>query len=766
MPISLPYLAHLQLPTHHSAKLADSHHMGGFEVSLDLLEAENLDFSEFATRLENQPSFGLVSDPFCPYSFSFERIARVKHLSGVQSASETQLGLHNSSSAMDMSSASSAPLSTSATPAASETRPIESAHVVGPGLDAAKREMRAKHYSQNSRLSEQQHRLWWSSRNALPQSNVNDPLKVAVAAEQRLYKESMKRMVLATCAQNFAHFAPPIAQCLDALYSHLQAAATQYSAYYTPSGAPSHPYLDPRHAPSVQISSFERAVPTSFKSHASSTAPSSETSSTHASKTQTTATTTALYASGSVFVLPHLTTPPLHSVTLPRAGEFWIPRRGKRPTQETGSDASGEAKPTPTFLKQIQPPVSVDGTIRALLGSRPCSIVISASTLACIASSSVEEAWEIPVSVEEVFSEETNHLSKVVFIDKPLVSRDLSIKQKNTKFYKMSIKRWLLQHQKPTEIQESNLFDFSHPNKLSHSSLDTQGRYQMPNHQEAPDNFVYSEWRLGDLSLMVRQRIDALTPVHRTPDQTILVPTVLASKMKHVPDHHLEEFSPQEKAKYMLKTHLLGTNARFLVGHVDPLTARLESLESLTHQQLRSSSTLSLEYYITQLYDVLAWCKTLQPGQFLLSHASGEHKISAPRLFEHKDDVKFTSGIAATYNLHERQREAARTNYEILEYLPPRWDYHRINQIPNTFPAIARSCCYDFIKNHKCGHPESCQRVHISLFEAEIRGLSTPASALHQDHPSQEPATPPNDKKRRRTNSGSTNDSKKRSRMQ
>lgn len=753
-PLPLPCIVHSAPRRPHDELSAIEASLAADSISLDLIEEEETSFSPSAKMSLDFPIYGLPRDSLCPWSltsFEFERlksetmpVSATAHSSADQMTSSTEL---RSSAQIQLSASSKVDL---------PPTPSSSANLTP--AEQRKAECRAKHYSQSSRLTQQQHRQWWSSKSALPQSNTNDPLKVAVAAEQRLYKESTKQMVMETCNASFLAFPELVETCLEALYTELKSHASQYPPYYTLTGAMERTFLEMRQT--VLAGGLPQRLPP-------------------ISMIQRRA---MLHAIGATFELPLIPTP-FHSITLPRSGEFWVGLNQTRPQPDNAGLAGdheskaphpsignhSSASKIPTFLKQVQTPVSSDAIVYRLLTSHPeASIALSASTLCTLANPSVEVAWEVPVRVEEVLDEKHN-LRKVVYLDKPLLARDMSIKQKNEKFYKMSFKRWLLQGQQGMKMDrtQSGANDPCPPQK------------SMPSLSQGPDNLVYTEWKVGDLKILLRTRVDALSctskqtsatgpdpsnsgpwdPQSKSPapaaqstpkSTTHHIPTAIASKMKHVPDSHLEELSVYERTKFLLKTHLLGEDARVLIGHVDPVSARLLSVESLSHQQLKAPNTPSIETCFTQLHDILTLCKTLPPGTFLLSHAPGDHKLSLAELHSQKEDVQFKSGIGATYDLHNRQRTAALSNRDLIEYLPPRWDYLRVNQIPNTFPPIGRSCCFDYLKSGKCNHPSSCLHLHITRYEAELRGIATPSHNVHADHPPTASSPNANEKKRKR----------------
>ena len=706
-PASLPFLSHLQLPPHpFDIEACGGSTSRGPCISLDLIEEPNVSGDVWASLFRHPPIFGLCDDLFS--SSSIKSIRTLHYTSSIAQQTPNQLAQSQDASLATRStsdSSSSLQSSDSATLSSSQSS-ISTSTSQATVASASVQSSRARHYSQSSRLSAQQHRLWWSTKSTSSQTSVNDPLKVAVAAEQRLYRESMKRMVLETCASNFSSFHPLVSHCVDSLLDSNKLQSTRYPSYYTFSGAPEHPFLDTRYTLAKQVSRVSRAR--------------------------------VIGNVGVTFELPHIPSP-FHSVTLPRSGEFWL-SPGKTRTDLLNSNSSIPASasslnsspsasqqigsPTepisklPTFLKQVQPSISFDANVRAILHKQHFPFVMSASTIIHIMNPSLDAQWEVPVRIEEVLDDRLQ-LRKVIFLDKPLVSRDMSIKQKNEKFYKLSLKRWLLQGRKTLRMDAQD----TSPLKDVHSFVSPT--HVIPMVDEGPDNLMYSEWHLDDMKLLVRGRVDGLTSVSRAPNVMHHAPTAIVSKMKHVPEHHLEEFSAYEKIKYLVKAHLLGEDSRLLVGHVDPVSARLVYVESLTGPQLRMPGSSSVETHFTPLYDVLNWMKTFAPGTYLLSHASGEQRLTMPTLYERKVDVTFSGGIAATYDLHERQRQSARSNLDTLEYLPPRWDFHRIHQIPNTFPPIGKSCCYDFIRSGKCSHPDTCTHLHISQLEADLRGLHT-----------------------------------------
>lgn len=774
-PVPLPCLVHVaprrpydELSTIISTKATDS-------ISLDLIETEELSSSASASLSLDFPLYGLPRDSFCSWSLTHIEMEQLQVETAATMVTRDPVSEQRATSLTTSSSSSLQPPASSNLdwPASSHSSSNLSAE------ETRKTEIRAKHYSQSSRLTQQQHRQWWSSKSTTPQSTVNDPLKVAVAAEQRLYKESVKRLVLETCSANFLAMPDLVDTCLESLFSELKQGANRYPPYYTLAGAMERTFQEMRQT--VGVSGLpQRLPPVSIIQRRA-----------------------VLHSVGTTFELPHIPTP-FHSITLPRSGDFWLgfnqPRppvdrasaSSSAPSASSSSPASNPSAPSKvsTYLKQVQIPVSHDANAHRLVSTHPeASVVLSASTLCCIANPSVEMAWEVPIRVEEVLDANCN-LRKVVFLDKPVLARDMSVKQKNEKFYKMSLKRWLLQNQQGMKMDATSQ---AHSQISEHSSSHAVA----PSIAQGPDNLIYTEWKVGDLKILVRTRVDALSCTSRQAASTVpeaspssmdvqapasaasssqtasksgthYIPTAIASKMKHVPENQLEELSTYERTHHLIKTHLLGDDARVLIGHVDPVTARLLSVESLSHQQLKTPNAPSIETCFTQLYDILTWCKTLTPGTFLLSHAPNEHKLTLAELYANKEDVQFKSGIGATCDLHDRQRTAALSNKEMIEYLPPRWDYLRVNQIPNTFPPIGRSCCFDYLRSGKCNHPSSCAHLHINRFEAELRGIATPSHASHNDNSANSTAPTSNDKKKKRKHAqtGTQNQSPKKPRTQ
>ena len=728
-------------------------------ISLDLINSEESTTSTSATLPPNFPIYGLPLDSFYPWSLSTLQLEQFKS----EIMQNTQPNLMDVDKAYAQTGLRSSSQIVVAAPTSSELSSSSSSNLLITPSEQRKIDIRAKHYSQNSRLTQQQHRQWWSTKSTPLESNINNPLKIAVAAEQRLYKESMKQLVIETCGSIFLALPELVEACLEGLFAELKSHAIRYPPFYTMSGALERSFSEMRQA--ISATGLPQRLPL-------------------VSIIQRRA---VLHAIGTTFELPHIPTP-FHSITLPRSGDFWLGLNQSRPIAETPSaqsshdtrfSQSNSHQPSmkiPTFLKQVQIPVSRDAHIHRLLSSHPeSSFVLSASTLCRIANPSIDVAWEVPIRVDEVLDEK-GFLRKVIFLDKPLLPRDMSIKQKNEKFYKMSLKRWLLQNQQGMKMDATSKLD-NISSGMHNESLAS------PDVSQGPDNLVYTEWKVGDSKLILRSRIDSLSCASRNTPQALHepsnasssttqepssqanmssssqqaksslhhIPTSIVSKMKHVPDNQLEELSSYERTHYMLKTHLIGEDARILIGHVDPVTARLLSVEFLSHQQLKTPNTPSIETCFTQLHDILTWCKTLHLGTFLLSHATGEHRLSIVETYAKKEEVQFKSGIAAIYDLHDRQRTAAHSNIDLIEYLPPRWDYLRLNQIPNTFPPIGRSCCFDYLRTGKCNHPSSCQHLHITRYEAELRGISTPSQGSHADS-SLHTNSPSNDKRKKRRN--------------
>lgn len=705
-------------------------------TGLDILDSTSNANSVVSKKILEMPSFGMSSDPMSPLSVSRIQMKRLKD-EMMKSALSTSTGPTNWQTSGGGIAAVESGLQSSHDGLSSSSSLVNASQRT---QEARLNEIRAKHYSQNSRLSSAQHRQWWSTKGTGATSSVNDPLKIAIAGEQRLYKESMKQLVLETCAANFLAFPPLVEACIEALFAELKSNATIYPPYYTFSGASKRSFHDMRHI--TLNNGFSQRLPL-------------------VSVIQRRDTKLAV---GTTFELPHIPTP-FHSITLPRSGDFWI---GRNQTRSSASESSSSATATalsvdsstaqhnsssklPTFLKQVQIPVSIDQNVRSLMATNhELSFAMSASTLCKIANTSIEVPWEVPIRVEELL-DENGRLHKVILLDKPLLARDMSIKQKNQKFYKMSLKRWLLQNQQTMKMDDASSSTASTSNarlsdSVPHQSIGT--KLDLPCVTQGPDNLVYTEWKVGDLKILVRTRVDALTCTSRAPPMDIPatstpahahsaspsanqpkqgvshIPTSIVAKMKHVPDHHLEELSLYERTQFLLKSQLIGDDARILIGHVDPVSARLLSVESLSHHQLKAANAPSIEACWTQLHDILTWCRTLTAGHFLLSHAPNETHLTLVELFANKNDVLFKGGLSATYDLHERQRSAALSNLDMVEYLAPRWDFLRVGQIPNTFPPVGRSCCFNYLRNGKCNQT-SCSHLHITKYEADVRGIST-----------------------------------------
>lgn len=683
-PLSFPVIHAIGLDQDNAHKHVQAATLPNRCITLDLIDTIQGDGDEIALLTASAPVFGLPEDPLCPWSIKSSRVNRIKQAIQEQAHKEpASNGVAQPPGAVVLAASSVSAMPPSGDNPTGALRRTQ--EIASPAEEAKK-----KHFCRTSRLSEQQHRHWWALRNASTQSMVNDPFKVEVAAEQRLYRESLKQMVLATCRANFVAFPALVETTIDKLLQVRKASSRAYPAFYTTSGSETMPFFDPRHPPK-QLKTLQRKR--------------------------------LLFSAGTTLELPPIPHP-FYTVTLPRSGDFFLGPIEPRPPMD-------DATKKPTFLKQVQPVVSCDAYMRCIAAQTSLSFALSSSVLLCLTNPNLDAAWEVPVIVEELSAGR-----RVIFLDKPLVPQDLSIKEKNRQFYKMSLKRWLLQNQQGLKMNPT-------PEQLTFdpAQLAATNGAQTPQLSQGPDNLIYTEWQFDDHQILIRGRTDALASPAESPALPSLPhqPVGIVAKMKHLPDEQLEEFSASEKAKYLLKAFLLGEEAKLVVGHVDPVTARLVSVEMLSQQQLRTPGSASPESYLSQLNEILGWLRKQaqgKTGHFLLRHDAGAQQLSLVRLHAKKEELTFTSGIAASFDLHERQQQAGRSNLESIEYLPPRWDYQRLHQIPNTFLPVTRSCCFDFLRSGKCIHPTTCTHAHMTQYEAELRGLPTPATLAHVHKPS------------------------------
>ncbi|RUP43699.1 hypothetical protein BC936DRAFT_136843 [Jimgerdemannia flammicorona] len=440
-------------------------------------------------------------------------------------------------------------------------------------------------------------------------------------------------------------------------------------------------------------------------------------------------------------VVPNLADP----IKIPLDREYWA-------TSASGSPAILNENMkvfTTKCVFQITPAVSKDPIIPPLLAQRDIHVVISSGALAAIVElqSSLDTEWEIPVTVVSPKEFEGGNTSdkatkihplpfwfisvrvtcvvlsatvKTIYIDKPLLKKRMTPRERNQKFYGAAFKSMCLDFKSKSDVNDNRVLS-EHPSDEKEKEIQRESDMaQVPSPSFPPpigssirspnlepikvtdsipdiemadanveqakqqpydgENLTYTLWSFGELDVLVRYRSDGYVS-EAGPDGKIVPRTIgLKTKLEYQLDEGWwEETTTTERARSWIYSYVRG-HAHILVARFDVLrnevirVERRQMIDIFEGKWNPMPYSKLLHHLFTKLY-------ALSPGTYLVAHKKGDWNVTVYKSTPSPPSSTSTS----LYDLHDAHRSLPSLDGDSISTFVPAWGGPK-GQVPWTFP--------------------------------------------------------------------------------
>jgi len=347
----------------------------------------------------------------------------------------------------------------------------------------------------------------------------------------------------------------------------------------------------------------------------------------------------------------------------------------------------------------------------------------SLTTLICNIPPSYPHQWEIPVTVTTSVSPtptpggETNW--KTVYIDKKLIPKRMTLREKNEIYYNLVLEHLSLQTQNFKVFQQTQQ-ETQQPQPEFESELENE-------------NLTYNLWKFGDIRILVRCKIHGfISTTTPTPGFRYIG---VKPKLEYLSTIGWEEISIGETANEWIYTYLR-PDAHLVLGRIDVKDSKLLQMEYKDMPSILPSGCLFKPGHSAKIVFVLLQkLLTLPEGRYLISHNPKDENIliyrstSSPPL--QLDNVAMDCAKDFDYDLHNAYQNSGMTDTETIPYIPTKW-IHQPNQIPYTYPLNPNlnskayklqyghiHHCFSFALTGTCPQTGNCQFPHLTRNEVE-----------------------------------------------
>eukprot|EP01117_Protostelium_nocturnum_P010662 TRINITY_DN383_c1_g1_i2.p1 TRINITY_DN383_c1_g1~~TRINITY_DN383_c1_g1_i2.p1 ORF type:complete len:855 (-),score=194.21 TRINITY_DN383_c1_g1_i2:2399-4963(-) len=352
------------------------------------------------------------------------------------------------------------------------------------------------------------------------------------------------------------------------------------------------------------------------------------------------------------------------------------------------------------WSKKYFPSVSRDKDVFKLLERTKANFVISSSTLQSLVDP--QEAFEIPVRIINI---PQGGQQKVVFLDKPLLPKKTTPKERNTSHYNIAFKAKGLQS--PTNGAPID-FDAKIDDHLKEQVFESE-------------NQTYNLWQFGNYSVLIRCKIHGKIADNNKIQFRYVG---LRTKMEYQLNEGLEEMTMRETARSWIYT-FIRPDAHLLLGRIDPENGRVVEVE---HKDMPSilptGCVFKPEVPSKFIFSVFQQLDQLVEGQYLISHKLNEFNVIIYRSVSSSE-----SKPICDYDLHLAHKSTPAVDFESIPLCLVKWDMaSHPNQIPYTFPLNRVSTpkltllCFSFLQKGIC-EAENCGKIHSNLMQLNSSGL-------------------------------------------
>jgi hypothetical protein len=302
--------------------------------------------------------------------------------------------------------------------------------------------------------------------------------------------------------------------------------------------------------------------------------------------------------------------------------------------------------------------------------------ILSSSTfqeiIGAYSSHSLSDEWTIPVKIT------TNaHGLKCIFLEKPLLKKVYTLREKNDMYYKVAIKSFGLNLTK-----DAYVIDYNEDEVTQQFLKDAHSRMEEENISLNDTNLNYSMFELGLLRILVRYHNDGFVP-DTTPQKYRNI--TLRARMEYLGKKNQEEITRSEAARYWARTYIR-KDVELYLGRINIKNNSVQRIDQLgTASEILSSTKFEPSQSIKLFNILLHELELLTPGfTYLVRHSPGSPLMN----------IMIESGVekqaATLYNLAEDYKNAGKTDLITAHYIPRIW-VDKPGQIKYTFPIASES---------------------------------------------------------------------------
>ena len=417
----------------------------------------------------------------------------------------------------------------------------------------------------------------------------------------------------------------------------------------------------------------------------------------------------------------------------------------------------------------VLPALVEDQNVIDILEKHEVDMVVTSSVLTCLVDNQppgYEKEWEIPVTVQERDHPcEEGKKMRHVFLDKPLLTKHVTCRQKSEMYYDKLLKRKFLSRPELAGVNgeksdperndtsssmntesdedegESLVLDIDEEVVNSHSS---ETRADSSCDQRSVS---YSIWGFGNLNILVRSRIHGIgeeVVTDSATKKTSIIRRTLGIKSKLHYQYSslgcLEQTSASESARWWMHC-FLRPESHMLIGHIDPMSSKLLYLETKTMKEILSPlSQFKPGPSMKRMRLMLELSSSLAKGKYILSHKAGTpHVVLFKEAFS-KDEVEnyqkgetnmdVTKSMKGCYDLKAALSNRGQ-NSEADSFVDLACTKKMTGRIPFLFPPSSKPAmraskgskkqkqkrkkekeCRQFIKDGFCRRGDGCKYSH------------------------------------------------------
>ncbi|CAG8659045.1 7389_t:CDS:10, partial [Acaulospora morrowiae] len=417
--------------------------------------------------------------------------------------------------------------------------------------------------------------------------------------------------------------------------------------------------------------------------------------------------------------------------------------------------------PKKYWQKMSMPVVSRDPLIPLMVIQHKVNIVISSSSLCALVAlqASADVEIELPIRVTE--SKDSDTVLKTVYVDKPLLKRHMTPRQRNQNFYDIAFESMAFdlgvdvndvfnnsmgnvhnlvspESQKKDEKMENCSLTKIGSCSNSDKPIDSTCHEILSDEHLRSGNLIYNLWNFGDMVILIRCKAHSYIQESNNDSKNRIIG--VKTKLEYQLDLGSEEITNLERARWWIYTYIRN-NAHLILGHVNVPANELVDIQRMRMADIIPDGNWPRPHS-KMLHHVLKKLQCLPVGSYLFSHEKGDPHATVYKSAEISsltNQVQYSSepnGQTLTilpevathlYDLHRAHSQSPLLDLKTVPFVLIKWSGLQ-NQVPYTFPIRPPEkrlvYCFDFIKFGKCDKTD-CVYPHLSKEQCELSGLKT-----------------------------------------